>query len=222
MPDGGCLFDRLLAWLPLLAAAGVLQLAKLALLRPRLGRVGPPAPGVASLGALLRHGRYRDVPVSEEPPGPFGGGRFLPGARRRGEIRLDEGMLERRDVDALAILEHERGHAERDLPAPRPYRLGLVGLMLAGLALGLGNRGLAGAGTALTWLGFGLAGLHVLRNEAAASEYALRELWTRDWPRPLWRAATGRLAAAYGTYLADWALAAAALALLTAGLACRS
>jgi hypothetical protein len=221
MTEAGCLFDRLLVWLPLLAAAGALQVARIALLRPRLGRVGPPAPGVASLGSLLRHGRYREVPVREEPPGPFGGGRFLPGARRRGEIRLDQGMLERRDVDALAILEHERGHAERDLPAPRPYRLGLVGLCLAGLALGLGNRDLAGVGAWLMWLGFGLAGLHFLRNEAAASEYALRELWTRDWPRPLWRAAIGRLAAAYGVYLADWALVAAAIALVTAVLACR-
>ncbi|HEV8638336.1 MAG TPA: hypothetical protein VG370_29330 [Chloroflexota bacterium] len=216
-----CLFDRLGAWLPLFAAAGVLQLTKLALLRPRLGRVGPPAPDVASLGELLHHGRYRGIPVRAEPPGPFGGGRFLPGLRRRGEIRLEEGMLKRNDVDALAILEHERGHAERDLPAPRPYRLGLVGLCLAGLALGLENRELAGAGTALMWLGFGLAGLHFLRNEAAASEYALRELWTRGWARPLWRAAIGRLAAAYGAYLADWAAAAAAVALVTAALGCR-
>jgi hypothetical protein len=221
VPDAGCLFDRLLIWLPLLTGALALQIAKLTLLRPRLGRVGPAVPGIASLGALLRYGRYRDVPVREEPPGPFGGGRFLRGPRRRGEIRLDEGMLTRRDVDALAILEHERGHAERDLPAPRPYRLGLVGLLLAGLAMGLGNPGLAGVGSALMWLGFGLAGLHFLRNEAAASEYALRELWTRDWPRPLWRAAIGRLGAAYGAYLADWALAAAALAVVTSGLVCR-
>jgi hypothetical protein len=221
MPEAGCLLDRLWSWLPLFGAAGLLLLARATLVRSRLRRVGPPAPRVASLGALLRRGRYRGVPVREEPPGPYRGGRFLPALRRRGEIRLDDGMLKRRDVDALAILEHERGHAERDLPAPRPYRLGLVGLFLAGLAVGLGNPGLAGAGTALMWLCFGVAGLHFLRNEATASEYALRELWTRDWPRPLWRAAVGRLAAAYAGYLAEWALAAAAIALVTAALGCR-
>ena len=86
-------------------------------------------------------------------------------------------------------------------------RHGVAASLLAGLALGLGNRQLAGAGTALMWLGFGLAGLHFLRNEAAATEHALRELWTRDWPRPLWRAAPGRLAAAFGVYLAGWARA---------------
>jgi hypothetical protein len=221
VPDPACLGPRLLAWLPLLTAATLLLALRLAVFAPRMRRAGAPVPGLATLGALLRHGRYRGVPVREEPPGPSGGGRFLPGLRPRGEIRLDLGMLARADVDALAILEHERGHAERDLPAPRLYRRLLVAIFLAGLATALGNPALAGPGTALMWLAFLVTALHLLRNEAAATEYALRQLWTRTWPSPLWRQATTRLAAALGTYLAEAAIAAAVVALLSSLLLCR-
>ena len=221
MPDSVCLTARLEAWLPLLGAAGLLLALRVLVFLPRMRRVGSVVPDVPSIQGLLRHGRYRGVTVGAEPPGPFGGGRFVPGLRPRGEIRLDEAMLGRRDVDALAILEHERGHAERDLPAPRVYRRLLVATFLAGLALALGNPALAPAGTTLMWVGFAVAALHFLRNEAAATEYALRELWTRAWPTQLWREAIGRLVASLGAYLAETAVAAALIAVLGSALVCR-
>jgi hypothetical protein len=221
VPETGCLVAQLESWLPLLGAAAALLALRVGLFVPRMHRVGSPVPGVASVEGLLRHGRYRGVTVRAEPPGPFGGGRFVPGLRPRGEIRLDESLLGRRDVDALAILEHERGHAERDLPAPRPYRMLLVATFLAGLALALGNPLLAPAGTTLMWLAFVVAALHFLRNEGAATEYALRELWTHGWPRPLWREAVGRLVASLGAYVAEAASAAALVALAGSAMLCR-
>ena len=221
MPDAGCLAARLEAWLVLLGAAALLLALRVAGFAPRMRRVGSPVPGVASIEGLLRHGRYRGVMVRAEPPGPFGGGRYVPWLRQRGEIRLDEELLGRRDVDALAILEHERGHAERDVAAPRLYRRLLVATFLAGLALALGNPALAPAGTALMWAAFAVATLHFLRNEAAATEYALRELWTHGWPGPLWREAIGRLGASLGAYVAEAAVAAALIALVGSALLCR-
>jgi hypothetical protein len=221
VPDPGCLTARLEAWWPLLGAAVVLLLLRVVVFLPRMQRVGSPVPWMPSIESLLRHGRYRGVMVGPEPPGPFGGGRYVPWLRARGEIRLDESLLGRRDVDALAILEHERGHAERDLPAPRLYRMLLVATFLAGLALALGNPMLAPAGTTLMWAAFVVAGLHFLRNEAAATEYALRELWTHGWPRALWREAIGRLGASLGAYVAEAAVAAALIALVGSALLCR-
>jgi hypothetical protein len=221
VPDSGCLLARVEAWWPLLVAAAVLLGLRVWWFLPRMSRVGSDVPGVVSIEALLRHGRYRGVMVRPEPAGPFGGGRYVPWLRPRGEIRLDESMLGRRDVDALAILEHERGHAERDLPAPRLYRMLLVATFLAGLALGLGNPQLAPAGTTLMWAAFVVAALHFLRNEAAATEYALRELWTHAWPGPLWREAIGRLGASLGAYVAEAAVAAALVAVVGSALLCR-
>jgi hypothetical protein len=221
VPDSGCLLARLEGWWLLGGAAALLLGLRVWLFVPRMGRIGSPVPGVPSIEALLRHGRYRGVMVRPEPPGPFGGGRYVPWLRQRGEIRLDESLLGRRDVDALAILEHERGHAERDLPAPRIYRMLLVATFLAGLALALGNPLLAPAGTTLMWVAFVAAVLHFLRNEAAATEYALRELWTHAWPAPLWREAVGRLGASLGAYVAEAAAAAALVALVGSALLCR-
>jgi hypothetical protein len=202
-----CVVDRVAAWWPLLGAAALLLAVEWLLARPRMRRTGLRVPGIASIGTLLRHGR------------PFGGGRFLPGGR--GQILLDVGMLDRADVDALAILEHERGHADRDLPAPRYYRMALVAAFLAGLALAVGNPELLSPGATLMWASFVIAGLHFMRNEAAASEYALRELSTRDWPRPIWRDAVTRLAAALARYLSGWTSAAAGIAVVVAALGCR-
>src|SRR5207237_10456160 len=121
----GCVEGGLLGWAPLLGAAALLLVLRVAVFAPRLRRWGGEVPGVAGLRSLLRHGRYRGVTVREEAygaagddVGPFGGGRFLPWGSR-GEIRLARSLLDRADADALVVLEHERGHAERDLPAPR-------------------------------------------------------------------------------------------------------
>jgi hypothetical protein len=221
VPDGSCWLARLESWLPLLLTSAVLLVVRVGVFAPRMRVVGSAVPEMGSIGELLRHGRYRGVLVRAAPPGPFGGGRFVPGIRPRGEIWLDDALLERRDVDALAILEHERGHAERNLAAPRLYRMFLVATFLAGLALALGNPLLAPAGNTLMWTAFVVATLHFLRNEAAATEYALRELWTRAWPRPLWHAAIGRLVASLGAYVAEAAVAAALIALGTSALLCR-
>jgi hypothetical protein len=210
-----CGLAWLAPWAPLVAAAvGLVALRPLVLAR-RLRRVGSPAPGVASLAALLADGRYRGVPVREEPAGPHGGGRWVPG---RGEIRLAEGMLARRDVDALIVLEHERGHAAGDLPAPRAYRVGLVAAFLAALALGLNRRLDPNAATLVMAAAWAVATLHVLRNEWAATAYALR--LARDWPSELRREARGRLFAAYGVYLAEWALLGLGVLLLAAVVHC--
>jgi len=209
----GCGVGWLAPWAPVVVVALALVLARPVVLAPRLRRVGSPAPGVASLAALLTDGRYRGVPVREEPAGPYGGGRWV-----RGEIRLAEGMLVRRDVDALMILEHERGHAAGDLPAPRSYRVGLVAAFLVALALGLNRRldaDAVGLVMGAAWL---VAALHVLRNEWAASAYALR--LARSWPAALRREARARLAAAYGVYLAEWALLGLGVLLLAALVHC--
>ncbi|HZQ98880.1 MAG TPA: hypothetical protein VFC93_08705 [Chloroflexota bacterium] len=211
-----CAASWLAPWLPLIAVAAALVVLRPLVLAPRLRRVGPPAPGVESLAALLADGRYRGVPVREEPAGPYGGGRWLPG---RGEIRLARGMLARRDVDAVMILEHERGHAAGDLPAPRAYRVGLVAAFLAALALGLNGRLDPHAAAAVMGAAYAIAALHVLRNEWAASVYALR--LARAWPPALRRAALARLATAYGVYLAEWAPLGLVVLALAALVSCR-
>lgn len=202
------------AWPALLPLAGLYLLRPLLFAR-RLAQTGPPAPGLTSLAALLEEGRYRGVPVREEPAGGYGGGRWVPGA---GEIRLAEGMLARRDVDALMILAHERVHAERDWPAPRWYRIGLVAVFLAALALGLNDRlpfGDAAGVMAATYL---VALGHVLRNEWVASAGALR--LADGWPAEARRAARARLAAAFGAYLADWSGLAILMVVLIALMGC--
>lgn len=164
-------------------------------------KAGPDVPGLASLRALLEDGRYRGVPVREEPPGPYGGGRWVPGV---GEIRLASGMLARHDVDALMILGHERTHADRDWPAPRWYRLALVAAFLVALALGLNGRiDVALAQTAMAAAYLIVAG-HALRNELVASFGAFG--LTRGWPNGLTRAAVLRLLVGLFIHLGDWAL----------------
>jgi hypothetical protein len=182
----------------------------------RLAAVGPDVPGLASLAALLEDGRYRGVPVREEPAGAYGGGRWVPGA---GEIRLAEGMMARRDVDAVMIVAHERTHAERDWPAPRWYRAGLVGLFLVALALGWNGRLPIGFAVAAMVGAYLVALGHVLRNEWVASAGALR--LAQEWPAEARRAARSRLAAAYGVYLAEWAGLALVVLAAVGVLSCR-
>ena len=215
-PLASCGIAWLEPWLPLVALAAALVVLRPLVLSPRLRRVGSPAPDVVSLAALLADGRYRGVPVREEPAGPYGGGRWVAGW---GEIRLARGMLARRDVDALMILEHERGHAAVDLPAPRAYRLVLVGAFLLALALGLNGRLEPRASTSLMLATYLVAALHVMRNEWAASSYALR--LARGWPAPLRREAFARLGAAYGVYVAEWALLGLGVLVLAAVVYCR-
>jgi hypothetical protein len=212
----GCGASWLAPWLPLIAAAVVLIALRPLVLAPLLRRVGAPAPGVESLAALLADGRYRGIPVREEPAGPYGGGRWVPG---RGEIRLAQGMLARRDVDALMILAHERGHAAGDLPAPRAYRVGLVAAFLAALALGLNGRLDPRTAAAVMAAAYAAAAVPGLRTEWAASAYALR--LARGWPPALRRAALTRLAAAFGVYLAEWAPLGLGVLALAALVSCR-
>jgi hypothetical protein len=216
-----CLGAWLGAWTPLLALTVALLALRQLILRPRLARVGSSVPGLTSLRALLDdEGRFRGVPVREEADDRFGGGRYV---RWDGgaEIRLAERMLDRADVDALVILEHERGHAARDLAAPRLYRLAVPGTFLFGLAIGLGQPGLVEIGTLLMWLAYALALAHVLRDEAAASAYALDQVGARGWPSTLQLEALARLAIGFGIYLADWAAIAVAVALLGGVVSCR-
>jgi hypothetical protein len=150
----------------------------------------------------------------------FGGGRYVrwdDGA----EIRLGPRMLERADVDALVILEHERGHAARDLAAPRLYRLAVLGTFAFGLAIALGQASLVELGTLLMWAAYALALSHVLRDEAAASGYALDKIGQRQWPFSLRSEALVRLGVGLGIYLADWTAIAVVVALLTGALSCR-
>ena len=216
-----CLGAFLGPWAPLLALAVALVPLRQLVLRPWLGRVGSPVPGLASLRALLDgQGRFRGVPVREEADDRFGGGRYVrwdEGA----EIRLGPRMLDRADVDALAILEHERGHAARDLAAPRLYRLAVLGTFAFGLAIALGQASLAGIGTLLMWAAYALALAHVLRDEAAASAYALDRVGERGWPFGLWSEGLLRLGVGFGIYLADWAAIAVVVALLTGVARCR-
>lgn len=216
MDGSACLLAALVDRAPLVGAAGLALLLRWALCAPRLARRGPIVPDGVRLASRLDRGAFRGVPVREEPAGPYGGGRFHP---RSGEIRLAEGMLARDDVDALAILEHERGHAARDIPAPRAYRVAMVGLFLAGLAAAILDPG--GVGTTAMAVAFGVVALHILRNEAAASEYALRQLAGRGWPSAPWRAAISRLAAAFGVYLAEWIAYAAIVTVAIDVLGCR-
>jgi hypothetical protein len=216
-----CLEAWLGAWSPLLALTVALVALRQLVLRPRLGHVGSPVPGLASLRALLdEEGRFRGVPVREEADDRFGGGRYVrwdDGA----EIRLGPRMLDRADVDALVILEHERGHAARDLAAPRLYRLAVLGTFAFGLAIALGQPGVAAIGTPLMWVAYALALSHLLRDEAAASAYALDQVGQREWPFSLWWEALVRLGVGLGIYLADWAMIAVVVALLTGVLSCR-
>ncbi len=216
-----CLGAWLGPWSPLLALTVALVALRQLVLRPRLGHVGSPVPGLASLRALLDgEGRFRGVPVREEEDDRFGGGRYVrwdDGA----EIRLGPRMLDRADVDALMILEHERGHAARDLAAPRHYRLAVLGTFAFGLAIALGQASLVEVGTLLMWLAYALALSHLLRDEAAASAYALDQVGQRQWPFSLWSEALLRLAVGLGIYLADWAALAVVVALLTGALSCR-
>src|SRR5262245_42586021 len=97
---GACLGAWVGPWSPLLALTAALIALRQVVLRPRLGRVGSPVPGLASLRALLDpEGRFRGVPVREDADDRFGGGRYVrwdDGA----EIRLAPRMLDRADVDA--------------------------------------------------------------------------------------------------------------------------
>jgi hypothetical protein len=216
-----CLGAWLGPWSPLLALTVALVALRQLVLRPRLGHVGSPVPGLASLRALLDgEGRFRGVPVREEADDKFGGGRYVrwdDGA----EIRLGPRMLDRADVDALVILEHERGHAARDLAAPRLYRLAVLGTFAFGLAIALGQPGLVEVGALLMWLAYALALGHLLRDEAAASAYALDQVGQREWPSSLRWEALVRLGVGLGIYLADWAAIAVVVALLTGVLGCR-
>ena len=215
-PLVSCGLGWLAPWTPLIAlAVGLIVLRRL-LLAPRLQRIGSPAPAIVSLGALLVDGRYRGVSVREEPAGPYRGGRWVAG---RGEVRLEAGMLDRNDVDALMILEHERGHAAGDLPAPRAYRLALVAAFLLALALGLNGRLDPGPAALAMGAAYVVASLHALRNEWAASSYALRLV--RGWPSPLRRQARARLAAAYGGHVAEWAAMGLAVLVMAAVVYCR-
>lgn len=202
------------------ALAAALLLARLAVFSPRLRRVGDHAPGIVDIGTLVRRGRYRGIRVHTGLLGRSGGGGFLRG-RGRGEIWLRSDLFQRSDVDALAILEHERGHAERDLPIPRYARRAIGALIVAGLGTALFRRDLASPATVVALTAYGLSALALLRDEVAASEYALRELWTRDLPSPVWRQALTRLGAALGIYLADAAFGAAAMAAIASALVCR-
>ena len=216
-----CLAAWLGPWSPLLALTVALVVLRQLVLRPRLAHVGSPVPGLASLRALLDdQGRFRGVPVREEADDRFGGGRYVrwdEGA----EIRLGPRMLDRADVDALVILEHERGHAARDLAAPRLYRLGVLGTFAFGLAIALGQASLVEIGTLLMWAAYALALSHELRDEAAASAYALERVGERSWPLGLWWEGLVRLGVGFGIYLADWAAIAVVVALLTGALSCR-
>jgi hypothetical protein len=211
-----CALAWLAGWWPVVGVAVGLVLYGRVVCARRLGRVGPVAPSGQTLAELLHEGRYEGVVVREEPAGPYGGGRWVPGV---GEIRLSQGMLARRDVDALMILAHERTHAARDWPAPRWYRLGLVLLFLVALALGLNGR-VDGWSAGLVMVGAYLVPLvHVLRNEWVASAGALR--LTRGWPAGARAAARARLVAAYGVYLGDWALVGLVVLVGLAVLSCR-
>lgn len=213
-----CLREWLWWWpLALVALVALRQLCRL-----RLRRVGPPVPGLASLRALLDDdGAYRGVAVREEPPGPFGGGRVLRRDGAPAEIRLEAGMLERRDVEALAVLAHERAHLARDLPFPPGYRRAVLAAAAVGLAAALGQPRWAEIGTLLAWVAFAVACAHVLHDELAASEAAMAEIVDRGLPVRLWLAALVRLGAAFAVYLAEWGLIAAALYLVTAVARCR-
>jgi hypothetical protein len=218
---GACLAAWLGPWSPLLALTVALIALRQLALRPRLGHVGSPVPGLVSLRALLdAEGGFRGVPVREDADDRFGGGRFVrwdEGA----EIRLAPRMLDRADVDALVILEHERGHAARDLASPRLYRLGVLGTFAFGLAIALGQASLVEIGRLMMWTAYALALSHVLRDEAAASGYALDRIGERGWPSALWWEALVRLAVGFGIYLADWATIAVVVALLTGLVSCR-
>ena len=211
-----CGVALLAVWWPWLLVAVGFVLHGQVVCAPQLGRLGPVAPGGRSLAELLDDGRYQGVPVREEPAGPYGGGRYVPAA---GEIRLAEGMLARRDVDALMILAHERTHAARDWPAPRWYRVGLVVVFLVALALGLNGRIDAGLARAVMVGAYLVPVLHVMRNEVVASAGAMAR--TAGWPRPARLAAFRRLGAAFGVYVGEWALVGlvvlAGLAVLSCG-----
>lgn len=218
-PWQGCLDFALDSAAPLPLIALILQILKFAYFQRRLGQIGSAVPDLESVGALLRNGSYLGVPVVEEATDRFGGGRFV-SSGHRGEIRLGTGMLARRDVDALIILEHELGHAEGDIPTPRLYRMALLALFLGGLALVIGRSTLANYGVLAMWIAFCIAALHTLRNEAAASEFALRRIWPSTRARDLQRQAVTRLGASFGLYLADWTATATGLFLFLGLLRC--
>lgn len=220
MPDLACLGEQASAWTPLFALAAVLLLARLTVFDPRLRLTGGSVPGLVDVRSLVRNDRYRGVRVHAGPVDRTGGGGFLRG-RGRGEIWLRSDLFGRSDIDALAILEHERGHAERDLPIPRYARRAIGALIVAGLGTALVRRDLASPATVVALTAYGLSALALLRDEVAASEYALRELWTRDLPSTIWRQALTRLGGALGIYIADAAIGAAALAAIASALVCR-
>ena len=214
-----CLDLALDAAAPLPVIAMILQIVRFTYFQRRLRQIGSIVPNLESIEALLQRGCYLGVPVIEESTDRFGGGRFV-SRGHRGEIRLGTGMLARRDVDALIILEHELGHAEGDIPTPRLYRMALLGLFLGGLALVIGRSSLVNVGVLAIWIAFCIAALHTLRNEAAASEFALRRIWPSTRAPGLQRQAVTRLGAAFGLYLADWTAAATGLVLVLGLLRC--
>jgi hypothetical protein len=216
-----CLAGGLAAWWPLLVAVGLLQVLRALVLRPRLARIGSPVPGLASLRVLLdADGQLRGVPVREELDGRYGGGRFVRWSDGA-EIRLIAGTLDRADVDALVVLEHERGHAEGDLPMPRAYRMAVLGAFLLGLAIALGQPRLVEFGTLLMWAAYAFAFGHVLRDEGAASTYALDQLDRWKPPFGLWLEGLLRLGVGFGLHLADWGAIAVGVLLLTEVAGCR-
>ncbi len=218
-PWRSCLDLALDSAAPLPLIAMILLVARCTYFQRRLQTVGSTVPHLESIGALLQHGCYLGVPVIEESTDRFGGGRFVRQGHR-GEIRLGTGMLARRDVDALIILEHELGHAESDVPTPRLYRMALLSLFFGGLALVIGRSSLANAGALGMWIAFCVAALHTLRNEAAASEFALRRIWPSTRACDLQRQAVTRLGASFGLYVADWSAAATGLVLALGLLRC--
>jgi hypothetical protein len=95
------------------------------------------------------------------------------------------------------------------------------GTFLFGLAIALGQPALVEIGTLLMWLAYALALAHVLRDEAAASAYALDQVGAQGWPPALRAEALARLAIGFGVYLADWAAIAVAVALVSGVVTCR-
>ena len=94
-----------------------------------------------------------------------------------------------------------------------------MAVFLAAFALGVNGR-VDGRVAGLFITGaYGVAVVHHLRNEWAASAYALR--LARGWPSELQGEARARLGAALGVYVGEWALLGLVVLLGLALVACR-